>query len=320
MTRDELEFAISQYLDGTLPAGDVRALEARLASDEEAKAILAEMKALDGVLKSPMALPAVNWEKLATTISAAVREQNEETIDVVLKHAMPVPHVDHGRLVSHLSDAVAGHMAMVAGAQVGEADDVLEEVVMRAVDGDLSPIERSALDVRLAGDPVARHLLSQHRALDAVVKHSWPLPFVDHQLLHSHLSAAVREQAEGGAHTTYKIGAWVRNAARLAMAACVAVAVGLAGYLATRPGGTTDGSGTPVADTRRKIIAEDPPEAVADAGGKPVLEISVGEPNDAVNHGGYYAWSSGLTPLRPRMAIAEVSHRTAASEGSFLPF
>lgn len=320
MTRDELEFAISQYLDGTLPAGDVRALEARLASDDEAKSILDEMRSLDGMLKASPAMPSIDWAKLATTISAAVHEQQEETIDVVLKHSIPAPDVDHGRLASRLSHAVAGHMAMVSGARPGEADDTLEEVVMRAVDGDLSPIERSAFEVRLANDPAARHLLSQHRALDAVVKHSWPLPHVDWSVLHSHLSGAVRERAEEGSHRTYKIGAWVRTASKLAMAACVALAVGVAAFLATRPGrnDVAKVDPTPI----RSIVAVDSPETVAaaDTAGKPVLEISIGEPNDAVGNGGaYYAWSSGLSPLRPRIAIAEVSHR-ASNEGSFLPF
>ena len=41
MTRDELEFSISQYLDGTLGARERDALDERLATDAEARALLA---------------------------------------------------------------------------------------------------------------------------------------------------------------------------------------------------------------------------------------------------------------------------------------
>ena len=42
MTRDELEFRISQYLDGALAAGEQAALEARFATDADARAMLDE--------------------------------------------------------------------------------------------------------------------------------------------------------------------------------------------------------------------------------------------------------------------------------------
>jgi hypothetical protein len=81
MTRDELEFSVSQYLDGTLPAAAHVALEARLAGgDAEARAVLAEYRQLDNGLKSiPAAdpLPVIHWDRLAGQISQAVAAQDE---------------------------------------------------------------------------------------------------------------------------------------------------------------------------------------------------------------------------------------------------
>ena len=74
MTRDELEFSISQYLDGTLPPEERAALERRLESDPEARATLDEFRALDAALKDAP-LPAFDWTKVSTSISAAVEQQ-----------------------------------------------------------------------------------------------------------------------------------------------------------------------------------------------------------------------------------------------------
>ena len=51
MIDETLEFRISQYADGTLPAAEVADLEAILASDAEARALLDEYRKLDVVLK-----------------------------------------------------------------------------------------------------------------------------------------------------------------------------------------------------------------------------------------------------------------------------
>jgi negative regulator of sigma E activity len=76
MTRDELEFAISQYLDGNLAEAEESALEARLASDADARALLAEYRTLDRALRAAPP-PALDWDALSTRISAAVAEQDE---------------------------------------------------------------------------------------------------------------------------------------------------------------------------------------------------------------------------------------------------
>ncbi|MDB5174920.1 MAG: hypothetical protein JWN51_3693 [Phycisphaerales bacterium] len=77
MTND-LEFSISQYLDGTLTDAECVALERRLAEDAGARALLDEYRRLDAGLKAAPALPEVRWELLAESISAAVAESAEE--------------------------------------------------------------------------------------------------------------------------------------------------------------------------------------------------------------------------------------------------
>jgi anti-sigma factor RsiW len=80
MTREELEFSICQYLDGTLPEGERVALEGRLATDSEAQAILRQERALTGVLRSGVGIPSVRWDELAERISGAIDEQLEERV------------------------------------------------------------------------------------------------------------------------------------------------------------------------------------------------------------------------------------------------
>jgi len=74
VTRDELEFAISQYLDGALAEAEVSALEERLATDAEARAMLAEYRRLEIVLKAAPR-PALDWEALGDRITQAVAGQ-----------------------------------------------------------------------------------------------------------------------------------------------------------------------------------------------------------------------------------------------------
>ncbi len=75
MIREELEFQISQYLDGTLPARESAALEERLATDAEARAIFAEYQQLNQSLQANLPLPRIDFDSLATKISAAVARE-----------------------------------------------------------------------------------------------------------------------------------------------------------------------------------------------------------------------------------------------------
>ena len=87
MISEQLEFQISQYADGTLPADEVAALEAALAADADARALLEEYRSLDGSLKRELPLPAVKWDRLAAHISSAVAKAADEEE----RSAVPIP-------------------------------------------------------------------------------------------------------------------------------------------------------------------------------------------------------------------------------------
>src|SRR3954452_8378117 len=73
MSPDELEYSISQYLDGTLPPLERDALEDRLASDADARAVLDEYRQLNLSLKNKLPpMPEIAWDRLAGQIQQAV--------------------------------------------------------------------------------------------------------------------------------------------------------------------------------------------------------------------------------------------------------
>jgi len=74
--QEQLEFAISQFLDGTLEPEQRAALEQRLAADPAARATLEQYRQLDRTLRA--AAPTVNWDKLQTHLSGAVASQEEQ--------------------------------------------------------------------------------------------------------------------------------------------------------------------------------------------------------------------------------------------------
>jgi len=76
MRPDDLEFSISQYLDGTLAEQERTALEERLETDAAAQALLAEYRRLDEALCS-IPLPGIRWDRLTQVISEAVAQAEE---------------------------------------------------------------------------------------------------------------------------------------------------------------------------------------------------------------------------------------------------
>ena len=101
MISEQLEFQISQYADGTLPAEEVAALEAILASDAEARALLHEYRSLNASLKRELPLPNVRWDRLAEHLSKAVAAEAEAD------EAAPVPIPLFARLRPLLSIAAS---------------------------------------------------------------------------------------------------------------------------------------------------------------------------------------------------------------------
>ena len=87
MIDEQIEFRISQYAEGTLPAAEIAALEATLASDADVRALLEEYRALDVVLKRDLPLPDVKWDRLADHLSRAVAEEDQATTTYVMTRA-----------------------------------------------------------------------------------------------------------------------------------------------------------------------------------------------------------------------------------------
>src|SRR5688572_29455270 len=77
MDLEQLEFAISQYLDGTLPPAERAALLQRIESDPVARELFETHRRIDAELRTGLRTPQVNWDRLAEHISARVAEADE---------------------------------------------------------------------------------------------------------------------------------------------------------------------------------------------------------------------------------------------------
>src|SRR5690242_8422677 len=86
MNREQLEFQISQYVDGTLSPAEVAALQTMLTNDAEARGGLEDFRKVDEALKTTdIPLPAINWDHLAEHISVAVAEEDRATTSIPIR-------------------------------------------------------------------------------------------------------------------------------------------------------------------------------------------------------------------------------------------
>jgi anti-sigma factor RsiW len=69
MIAEEVEFQISQYVDGTLPAAEMKYVDDLVQSDPEAQKVLADYRRLNGQLAQLRTGSAVKWDLLAAQIS-----------------------------------------------------------------------------------------------------------------------------------------------------------------------------------------------------------------------------------------------------------
>jgi hypothetical protein len=83
MTRDELEFSISQYHDGSLPPLETRAVEELLATSPQAREILVEYQRLDSVVKAAPVVPSLDWDRLHAHLSQAIADVPDEEAPAV---------------------------------------------------------------------------------------------------------------------------------------------------------------------------------------------------------------------------------------------
>jgi anti-sigma factor RsiW len=163
MYRDDLEFQIAQYADGTLPADQRAALEAVLAADEGARAMLDAYRKLDAALADDRAARpvAVRWDRLAERISSSVAE-----------HANAVQAVPE-----ELEYAIAGY-----------------------ADGSLTADEREAVEAELSANAAGRLLLADYATVDAALKtKTGPLPAVRWDRLQASISDAIARHDDASA-------------------------------------------------------------------------------------------------------------------------
>jgi anti-sigma factor RsiW len=204
MTQEQLEFAITQYLDGTLPAEDVGALERRLGEDAGARALLEEHRKLTEMLRAEPG-PALAWDEVASDLRAVVTgtvdheaRAADQKLNGLLKSAVgPVPAVRWDALAVQISGSIDREVAFR-----DEHDDALDEAL---------------------------------RAL--------PTPDLNWERLAAHLSGAVAKEAQKVVEPSVRERVyslkWVRRASQMALAACLVIgaAVGIRAYL--RPTATT---------------------------------------------------------------------------------
>lgn len=81
MLDEKIEFELSQYLDGTLSSDERAAIELRLASDSEARAVLNQFRRLDESLRAtPPAIPNLNWDLISDQISNSIDRHERESL------------------------------------------------------------------------------------------------------------------------------------------------------------------------------------------------------------------------------------------------
>ncbi|HEY7118894.1 MAG TPA: hypothetical protein VH475_20055 [Tepidisphaeraceae bacterium] len=189
MTLEQLEFAITQYLDGTLPPGEVAALERALAGDSQAQALRNEHERLTALLRSQPA-PEIDWADVARDLSAVVTGSVDEAsraedqkLNAILKNVAPLPVIRWEALSRHISAAVDAEVAAT------DAHD---------------------------------------QQLDNLLRAASPMPAINWDRLGAHLSNAVTREADEEERPAVigRIG-WIRTVGALAVAACVMVATGL---------------------------------------------------------------------------------------------
>jgi anti-sigma factor RsiW len=158
---DHLEFLMHRHLDGDLTPAERAELERALAADPAARRQLEQLEELERQL-ARRPVPAVAWDRLATSIGRAAARQ-----------------------------AAVGDVPM--GPRLA-ADDAVERAAIASLAGELSRNEQAEFDARLTEDGAARRVLAQQRALSAVLEHALPLPDFDAAALRQRIVAAAVAQ------------------------------------------------------------------------------------------------------------------------------
>jgi hypothetical protein len=193
-------------------------------------------------------------------------------------------------------------------------DEQLEFAISQYADGTLPPSQRDALEARMADEPPLAAMADEYRLLDGALRSARSLPTMDWDQLALRLSDRVAEHHAGDVTIPIYQMPWVRRAAGMAVAACVAIAmIGI---------GMEHGGKSPAGSVARRELAVAGPAAEAPAG-VVVSQISVGPgpavaAEDATWRYGDYALGSGVVQQQQRVVIA--SSDVPAQDTSATPY
>ena len=84
--RDNFEFALSQYADGTLNELEKRAVEERLMNDAEGRLLVSDFARIDLMLRNSRELPEMDFDVFANKISAAIEAEEAHVAAPIRLH------------------------------------------------------------------------------------------------------------------------------------------------------------------------------------------------------------------------------------------
>src|SRR5581483_144562 len=162
VSRDEIEFLISQYIDGTANELDRARIEEILATDPEARSIHAEYQKLNEFVKSAMPMPEIAWDALSARISTEAAK-----LDV------PVKHYRLSFATWSKAVAMAAMVAIVVGVIVKSRPPTTSVNVGNAVAVNHAPVEvQIAAPPALAAAPTTEIQIGQPSGVAAADYHS----------------------------------------------------------------------------------------------------------------------------------------------------
>jgi anti-sigma factor RsiW len=288
MSPEQLEFILTQYLDGTLPPEQLDALERTLETDERAQALRDEHERLTALLRS-QPMPEMDWDDLArdfcAVITGNVDEQSQaedQRLNSILASATPLPVLQWDELSRRISAAVDAEI------ETGDAED--QQVV---------ELLRSAPMPVVNWDRLAGHL-SQTIAAETAAAPATPMRIA---------------RADGRPAVLGRIG-WVRNASRIAMAACVLLAagVGIRMYM-HNPAAPIVSVNPPNTSSRgQAIVMIDTPQ-IEKSKQPAVAEISIGPSKEYVASSDSDSYRRGVASRSPVVIATPVTSDDESAAG-----
>ena len=157
MTQDQLEFSITQYLDGSLPEAERIALMERLEKDPEARELLEEHRRLDNVFARAN-LPTFPLEVFSKQLSEAIAQAPAPEVE---PHSLRMPWVGARSWMAIAASVVIASglaIAILSHGRNGTASNPAHHEMTASagfvtVTGPVSPVASSSDDVQVSVGP-----------------------------------------------------------------------------------------------------------------------------------------------------------------------